>query len=628
MTFKNQDRGAADSPELIDIADLEEITSTSKEEPTRRETNDRRLAQAINYLVEEGGSDSPATFMDRVDRIDNSLLLPLNQQGRNFDMKLFNRVLDMVSQAQLDFDEAAQEDSSEEDSPSMSNRESSMPESAEELREYYTPSAAEALYWKGDSLDKPHSKPHMSVPATKGPAAERGEDVPSERVFKYGGPDNEVESWYKDYPASLPFPETFQLAHWESLKINYDISESGKQMKAEGQIVETNVSFDHPALQQYKTLPPYESGSRFKLPKPSAIVEEEVNRLGTQESLEKVVQDLNRSSDEVNAEGKYRYTPRIFLEKFTVGAQVDPTAIRHAVNTTPTKARTNIIGNISQRDSANSTRKGPAVRTPTTQTSKHPQGSTKHTTLVPPTSRAQTASPVVRKINRERATSLERSPRRQSGVSTVPPSPDSPTKKIAVHPQVVIEKRVSDRPKKPAAPVSSKPQIAPDSINFVTQKGTAKKLTKRKRSISERDYTVDHKRSKPVNPSVPRSSVRTRAQGTSYRSVPFVAEESDELDDSGEGDVTESLNQIPAAVIPVKVKTATKSKVTKSRAATKKVTKKATIAGKVVGKAQRKVVVKEITDEGNYALPITQKQKTKLETKAGSTRSGLRYLKE
>ncbi|CAN9304147.1 unnamed protein product [Alternaria alternata] len=606
MTFKNQDRGAADSPGFIDIADLQEIISTSKEEPTQRETNDRRLAQAINYLVKEGGSDSPATSMDRVDRIDNSLLLPLTQQGRNFDIKLFNRVLDMVSQAQLDFDKAAQEDSSEEDLPSMSNGESSMPESTEEPREYYTPSAAEALYRKGDSLDEPHFKPHMPVPATKGPAAERGDDVPSERVFKYGGPDNEVESWYKDYPASLPFPETFQLAHWESLKINYDISESGRQMKAEGQIVETNVSFDHPALQQYKTLPPYESGSRFKLPKPSAMVEEEVNRLGTQKSLEKVVQDLNRSSDEVNAEGKYRYTPRIFLEKFTVGAQ----------------------GNISQRGSANTTRKGPAVRTPTKQTSKHPQSSTKHTNLVPSTSRAQTTSPVVRKINRERATSLERSPRRQSGVSTVPPSPDSPTKKIAVHPQVVIEKRVSDRPKKPATPVSSKPQIAPDSINFVTQKGTTKKLTKRKRSISEQDYTADHKRPKPVNPSVLRSSVRTRAQATSDRPVPFVAEESDELDRSGEGDVTEALNQMPAAVISVKVNTATKSKVTKSRAATKKVTKKATIAGKVAGKAQRKVVVKEITNEENHTLPVTQKQKTKLEKKAGSTRSGLRYLKE
>ncbi|CAN9165374.1 unnamed protein product [Alternaria alternata] len=606
MTFKNQDRGAADSPGFIDIADLQEIISTSKEEPTQRETNDRRLAQAINYLVKEGGSDSPATSMDRVDRIDNSLLLPLTQQGRNFDIKLFNRVLDMVSQAQLDFDKAAQEDSSEEDLPSMSNGESSMPESTEEPREYYTPSAAEALYRKGDSLDEPHFKPHMPVPATKGPAAERGDDVPSERVFKYGGPDNEVESWYKDYPASLPFPETFQLAHWESLKINYDISESGRQMKAEGQIVETNVSFDHPALQQYKTLPPYESGSRFKLPKPSAMVEEEVNRLGTQKSLEKVVQDLNRSSDEVNAEGKYRYTPRIFLEKFTVGAQ----------------------GNISQRGSANTTRKGPAVRTPTKQTSKHPQSSTKHTNLVPPTSRAQTTSPVVRKINRERATSLERSPRRQSGVSIVPPSPDSPTKKIAVHPQVVIEKRVSERPKKPATPVSSKPQIAPDSINFVTQKGTTKKLTKRKRSISEQDYTADHKRPKPVNPSVLRSSVRTRAQATSDRPVPFVAEESDELDRSGEGDVTEALNQMPAAVISVKVNTATKSKVTKSRAATKKVTKKATIAGKVAGKAQRKVVVKEITNEENHTLPVTQKQKTKLEKKAGSTRSGLRYLKE
>ncbi|CAN9132743.1 unnamed protein product [Alternaria alternata] len=282
MTFKNQDRGAADSPGFIDIADLQEIISTSKEEPTQRET--RRS--------------------------------PTSSGGRNFDIKLFNRVLDMVSEAQLDFDKAAQEDSSEEDSPSMSNGELPMPESAEESREYYTPSAAEALYRKGDSLDEPHFKPHMPVPATKGPAAERGEDVPSERVFKYGGPDNEVESWYKDYPASLPFAETFQLAHWENLQ----------------------------------------------------------NQL--------------------------RYL-RIW------------------------------------------------------QTDENPFPS---------------------------------------------------------------------------------------------------------------------------------------AQG------------SNQLDDVGEGDVTEALNQIPAAVIPVKIKTATKSKVTKSRAATKKLTKKATIAGKVAGKAQRKVVVKEITDEENHTL--------------------------
>jgi hypothetical protein len=210
----------------------------------------------------------------------------------------------------------------------------------------------------------------------------------------------------------------------------------------------------------------------------------------------------------------------------------------------------------------------------------------------------------------------------------VPPSPDSPTKEIAVHPQVVMEKRVSDRTQNSAASVSSKSQTAPDSISFATQKGTTKKLTKRKRSISEQDYGVDHKRSKPVNPSVLRSSVRTRAQAISDRPVPFVAEESNQLDDVGEGDVTEALNQIPAAVIPVKAKTATESKVTKSRAATKKSTKKATIAGKVAGKAQRKVVVKEITDEENHTLPVTQKQKTKLEIKAGSTRSGLRYLKE
>ncbi|KAL1796887.1 hypothetical protein ACET3X_005427 [Alternaria dauci] len=524
MTFENQGRGAADSPELTDSAGLEEMTATNDEEQIQREANDHRLAQAINYLAQEGGSDSPATFMDRVDRIDNSLLLPLTQQGRNFDVKLFNRVLDMVSQAQLDFDKAAQGDSSEEDSSSISDGEFSMPEGVQGPPKYHTPSAPEALYRK-----------------TEKPVAKRRERVPNEHMYKYGGPENEVETWYKNYPASLPFPETFQLADWESIKMDYDLSESVKHMKAKGKIVETHVPFDHPALQRYKTLPSYESGSHFKLPKPSAIVDKEVNRLGTPESLAKVVQKLNQNNDEVNAEGQYRYAPRIFLEKFTVGTQVDPTTIRHAVNTTPTKLRTSTIGSNSQRDPANTTRKGPASRTPrqpilkpsTTAISQACEGdisrsSTKHTDLAPPTSRVRAISPVVRKIERERATSLERSPRRKSGVSTAPPSPDSPTKKAAVHKQPVTEKRPGHRAVEPTASVPSKLQSVPESINVATPKNTTKTPIKRKRSVSEQDYVDDNKRPKSNKSSVPKSSVKTRAQGTPNKPIPSVPEETDE----------------------------------------------------------------------------------------------------
>jgi hypothetical protein len=315
MTSENQGRSAADPSNIMEVSDLEEITSATDEEPTQREMNDRRLAQAINYLEDEGGDDSPATFMDRVDRIDDALLLPLFQQGRNFNVNLWNRVQAMVSQAQLDFDEAAQGQLLEEDLSSMSNGESPVLERAEELPEYLTPSAAQALHRKDGRKEKP--RPKDSV---REPAEEKEEKVRREQKFQYGGP-NEVERWYKDYPASLPFPETFQLEHWESLKIDYDLNQSVKQMKAEGKIVETNLSFDHPALKQYRNLSMYESGSRFKLPKVSESVQKRIDRIGTPERLKKTVEKTNETNNKLSKYGKYLYAPRVFLEKLTVGDQ-------------------------------------------------------------------------------------------------------------------------------------------------------------------------------------------------------------------------------------------------------------------------------------------------------------------
>jgi hypothetical protein len=292
----------------MDVSTFEDIPSVMGEEPTQREINDRQLAQAISYLAEEGGDDSPATFIDHVGLIDKDLLQQLQQQGRNFDAQLYRRAQAMVREVQLDFEKAAQDDSS-----STSSGKSPVLEGIEELPERDTPSAAQALYRKGETPNEPLDPPRKRICVAE-------KEVQREQVFQYGGTNNLVESWHKNYPASLPFPETFQMAHWESIKIDFDLSESGKRQKAEGKIVETNIPFDLPELEQYKTLPVHDSGSRFKLPIPSTAVQEEINQLRTLESLAEAVGEFNRSNDEVR-KGNYRYTPRVFLEKLTVEAQ-------------------------------------------------------------------------------------------------------------------------------------------------------------------------------------------------------------------------------------------------------------------------------------------------------------------
>jgi hypothetical protein len=321
-------RSAAYTPDLIDLSDPEElfsedIISISEEEPTQRELNDYRLTQAINYLTEEGGDDSPATFIDRVDRIDEALLQQLPQQGRDFDTQLYRRARAMVRGVQREFEEAAQQASS-----SMLET----GESEEDLPQYYTPSAAQALY-RGEEFDEDRSDVDMitesedNVVAVESqkkksklqPSKGKEEVVDRIRQFHYGGPDNEYEDWHKDFLAALPFPETFQMAHWESIKIDYDLSESAKKEKASGKVVETNIPFDLPVLKQYKKLPLYESGSRFKLPVPGETVQNLVVKLGTKEKLADVVHEFNQGDEE--AELAKDYVPRMFLEAIDVGEQ-------------------------------------------------------------------------------------------------------------------------------------------------------------------------------------------------------------------------------------------------------------------------------------------------------------------
>jgi len=282
------------------------------EQPTLCQLNDRRLAQAINYIASEGGDDSPGTFINRIDAIDEALIQPLSQRGHNYDAALYRRARAMVRETQLEFEEAARGLTS----PSLESLRSLTPDREDEFPEYYTPSAAEALYRGAEEVGG-FSK---DIPE---PVSHAESKVDLERKFKYGGPNNCPEQWAKDVPPALPFPETFQMAHWESLKIDFDLRESNKRLKAEGKIVETNVPFDHPQLEQYKDLPQYDSGSRFKLPMSTDTIQTSINKQGSLKTLIKVVKDFSMGNN-LEQQIKKDYVPRLFLEEIAIGPQSKP----------------------------------------------------------------------------------------------------------------------------------------------------------------------------------------------------------------------------------------------------------------------------------------------------------------
>ncbi|KAH7078205.1 hypothetical protein FB567DRAFT_552222 [Paraphoma chrysanthemicola] len=321
------------TPEVIESSDLEEMNSTGSENLSQADFNNRRLAQALNYLDSEGGKDSTSTFISRVNRINDALLEPLYEQGSAFDTKLYRRVRAMVLDVQRDFESAAHEATPHS-------------ESNEDMLEYYTPTTAEeALYRASDSSPSP-TPASFRAPSAPRPLAPRrpgSDNVERERVFKYGGPKNDPEIWHKDYPAILPFPETLLMAHWESLKIDYDLSRS-----KDSSVVETNVPLNHPQLQRYFNLPQYESGSRFRHPAVSKDVQKMVSQYGTTIRLDSVVDAFNKGG--IGNDGSEKYCPRAVLEKFTVDKQappdvVSPTQLRQALGSTPTKSRFSSTGN-------------------------------------------------------------------------------------------------------------------------------------------------------------------------------------------------------------------------------------------------------------------------------------------
>jgi hypothetical protein len=282
-------------PDLIERSDSEELDSVSEGEPTQQDLNDHRLAQAANYLQQEGANDSPATFISRVNRIDVAILQSLPQQGRNYDQELYCEVHGMVRNIQREYKNAAEIDST--------------PIQSEE----------EALYREEESpTPLPRPAPCPARPKSKALTSRRPgdeEDVEREREFRYGGPHNELENWHKDFPASLPFPETLLMAHWESLKIDYDLARSNQDTS-----VETIVPFDHALLKSYFELSPYESGSRFKLPPVKFATQRSVRDYGHDFQAHKIIKRFNDGQDlkEYSEKKGKDYAPRVFLDKVQI----------------------------------------------------------------------------------------------------------------------------------------------------------------------------------------------------------------------------------------------------------------------------------------------------------------------
>lgn len=308
MAYSYNLPAAENYSELLNISDSEDVYSISDDESVAQEANNRRLTQAINYLQQEGGDDSPTTFIDRINRINETLLGRLAQQGRKFDPMLYRQVRALVIDVGSDYDNAAQEESLDLDSD-------------EDLAEIYTPTAyddVEALYRGGSpDSDAPSPTPAPRARRTSKALAPRRpgleDKLERERDFTYGGP-GENELWYRDFPASLPFPETLMMAHWESLKIDYDLDRP-----KDAATVETIVPLEHEQIQPYFELPQYESGSRFKLPHVGEEDHIAIQKLGTAVHLAKVVNKFFEV-DQTDG-GKLEYAPRLFLEKFQVGHQ-------------------------------------------------------------------------------------------------------------------------------------------------------------------------------------------------------------------------------------------------------------------------------------------------------------------
>lgn len=299
MAARYQRRTPIHTPDLS-LSDSEDSYSSDEEEMPDREETDQLLRQAHHYVITEGGNDSPTTYVERIQRINRSLIQEIAQHSYDCDPKLYRRVKQKIDHVLREFEDAVDADFSIYE--------------YDEMPEYYMVAAKDALY-------RIESSPVTSDDVSARRSRHGKQDF--ERTYLYGGPNTHAETWYHKAAASLPFPETVRVADWESLRIHWDLENTSSMEKTEP-VTGNGISFNDPRLAHHNSLPRYESGSRFRLPATEPSVIAEVEKVGTINNLSKIVADFNQGDDSKKNDGAYKYAPRVLLDRFDVGQEASP----------------------------------------------------------------------------------------------------------------------------------------------------------------------------------------------------------------------------------------------------------------------------------------------------------------
>ena len=256
------------------------------------------------------------------------------------------------------------------------------------------------------------------------------------------------------------------------------------------------------------------------------------------------------------------------------------------------------------------------------------------------TTKHRASSPVARKLDRERAISIERSPRRQSGVSTAPPSPEKTSTKTTNQPKVVISQHEHDTSHGFVTPATDKSRRVAKPTAVPIDKPIRKPPVKRKQSIGGEAYTPDPKRPKTTPP----SSLKKRDESTPQ--TPNQTAHFDSDDDSDMKILDQTIiitpkkrkNVIKKAPKPTTTATPESKKKLRSSVAksleTKRKVGKVESAGKAAEESASKTkgskVVEEEVNEDKYE-PRTEVQRKGTRgrpVKRGGTKSGARgYVK-
>ncbi|KAJ4990379.1 hypothetical protein SVAN01_04041 [Stagonosporopsis vannaccii] len=336
MATMHQTRAFTQTPELS-LSDSEDSYSSSDEDMPDREETDQLLRQAHHYVITEGGKDSASLYIERIQRINRSLIHEISRHSYDCDPKLYRRVKQKVDHVLREFEDAVDPDYSI--------------HHYDQMPEYYTTAAEDVLCRTGSSPVIPGGQNAQNY-------TKSGGDDDVQRTYLYGGSDSHPEVWHKNAPASLLFPETIRMAKWESLRIKWDITTTG-DMESKKPVTSNGVSYNDPRLARFNCLSQFESGSRFNLPASDSAVEAKVNDFCTVAKLSKAVDAFSQNDKCRRLQGDFEYAPRVFLDNLEIGQQLSPTGrkpprpalsayaladqttvaddVRKALNTTPTK---------------------------------------------------------------------------------------------------------------------------------------------------------------------------------------------------------------------------------------------------------------------------------------------------